>query len=380
MKSEMALCSSEQTETCSTRIAVVGPVLPYRGGIAQHTTMLHRALSKKSECLTLSFSRQYPAWLFPGKSDIDDSFYGHKEPGVEYDIDSVNPVSWFRAVQRILDFNPDLVLFPWWHVYWAPCFTWITRRLRKCGIQVVYFCHNAVEHESATWKRFISDIALSSADRFIVHTSKDKNNLLERFPNAHINVHPHPVYEQFPPSKHVLPRRAKVELLFFGFVRPYKGLEVLLSAMSLLKNEDVYLSVVGEIWDGEEEIINFIKKHEISNNVEINARYVSEAEAADYFSRCDIVVLPYYNATGSGVIPVAYHYKKPVIATRVGGLSEVVWDGQTGALVNSGSDEEIANVVRSVLARDIVFNKTAIEEIKKHLTWSGLADAVLGEL
>ena len=267
-------------------IVLIGPIIPYRGGIAQHTTMLHRALREQADCLTISFSRQYPRWLFPGESDKDENLVGHNEVGVEYLIDSINPLSWVKAVERVRGFEPRVVVFPWWHVYWAPCFAWICKQLKKDGIEIVFLCHNAVEHEDAHWKRLASDFVLSNADRFVVHTLVDKENLLKRFPDRPVEVHPIPVYEQFPQPTIELPRRARLELLFFGFVRPYKGLDVLLEAMTLLQDDDIFLSIVGEFWNGESETLKYIADHGIAEKIEIVAHYVSDDEAAAYFARC----------------------------------------------------------------------------------------------
>lgn len=360
------------------RILIIGPVLPYRGGIAQHTTMLHRALREQSECLTISFSRQYPRWLFPGKSDKDENLTGHVEEGVEFIIDSVNPLTWYRALSLAKRFSPRLVVFPWWHVYWTPCFAWFGRKFRREGFEIVFLCHNSVEHEDARWKSLLSDLALSYANRFVVHTAVDKNNLLARFPDRPINVHPLPVFDHFPQPSVVLPRRAKLELLFFGFVRPYKGLDVLLAAMTRLKNEDVFLSIVGEFWNGEHETLKFIGDYEIADQIEVVARYVSDDEAAAYFERCDVVILPYHSATGSAVIPLAYHYGKPVIATRVGGMPDVVKDGKTGTLIEPGSSIELAGAIKDLLTKAILCDADEISKIKDRMTWSGLAEAVIG--
>jgi len=365
--------------TCLDRVLLIGPVFPYRGGIAQHTTMLHRALSKDSDCLTISFSRQYPRWLFPGKSDKDNALSNHVEDGVEFLIDSINPLSWYRALKRAKEFAPDLVVFPWWHIYWSPCFSWLSTRFRKSGVEVIFLCHNVIEHESAKWKRVLTDFVLSKGSRFIVHTSVDKKNLLERFPDAIVNIHPHPVYDQFPPPVQMLPRRAKLELLFYGFVRPYKGLDVLLCAMNIIKNEDVFLSVVGEFWDGLDETKDYIAKHGLSDKIELLNRYVSDEETASFFSRCDVVVLPYRSATGSGVIPLAYHYGKPVIATHVGGLPDVVDDGKTGLIVDPDSCVMLANAIKKVISGHNFYSEEAILTLKSRLTWPGLANVVLGK-
>jgi glycosyltransferase involved in cell wall biosynthesis len=360
------------------RVVMIGPALPYRGGIARHTTMLHRALREQADCLTISFSRQYPRRLFPGKNDKDEVLAGHEEAGVEFIIDSINPLTWIRAVKRIRQFAPDVVIFPWWHVYWTLCFTWISRQLKKDAIEIVFFCHNITEHEDAHWKHLLTGIALSHANRFVVQTSVDYEHIVNRFPDRPVDVHPHPINVQFPKPAAVLPRRAKRELLFFGFVRPYKGLEVLLEAMVQLKDKDVFLSVVGEFWKGESDIKKYIIDEGLERKVEVIPRYVSDGEAATFFSRCDVVILPYYSATGSGVVALSYYYGKPVIATRVGGLPAVVDEGKTGVLIEPGSSTELAAAIKKALQDRDFFSAEGIETMKARLTWDRLAKVCLG--
>ncbi len=369
--------SGNPLSACNKRVALIGPILPFRGGIAQHTTMLHRALSRQVCCLTLSFSRQYPSFLFPGTSDRDESLKDFREPGVEYLIDSLNPLTWYKAVKRILTFQPDLVVFPWWQVYWVPCFGWMSRQFSKKGIELVFLCHNVIEHEAASWKQTLTATVLATADRFVVHSVAEKKTLLARFPETNVQVYPHPIYNQFPASEIQLPRRAKLELLFFGFIRPYKGLDVLLKAMCLLKEEDIFLSVVGEFWKGEQDSEEFLKKNNLSGMVELVPRYVSDQEAADYFQRCDLVVLPYRSATGSGVVPLAFHYGKPVIVTSVGGLPDVVEDGVTGTLVEPDSPEQISDAIRAVQFGKVRYDSEKIGLQNKGMSWKGLSDVIL---
>lgn len=363
-----------------TRVAIIGPVIPYRGGIAQHTTMLHRALSRQSNCLTVSFTRQYPKILFPGATDVDESLVGHKEPGVEFLIDSINPLTWQKAIKRLLEFQPQVIIFPWWHVYWAPCFGWMASRLKRLlpGAELVFLCHNSLEHESAIWKRLLSNNVLSMATRFLVHTKEDRKNLRQWFPEKAVDVQFMPVFDNFPVPLGKLPRRKGLELLFFGFVRPYKGLSTLLEAMALLKSENVHLTIVGEFWNGAGETNAFVHSHGLDGQVEVVARYVPDAEAAEYFARCDLVVLPYHSATGSAVIPSAYHFNKPVLATKVGGLPDVVVDGETGTLVEPCSSDALAHAIRSILVGEMHFNLERIARFKAELSWDGFASAVLG--
>lgn len=361
------------------RIVLIGPVLPYRGGIAQHTTMLHRALRVEVDCLTISFTRQYPHWLFPGKNDKDDNLVCHIEDGVEYLIDSLNPMTWFKAIKRVREFEPRMVVFPWWHVYWAACFTLISKQLRKTGVEIVFLCHNVIDHEDTYWKRVIANFVFLNANRFVVHSRRDRCILNQRFPGCFVDIHPHPMFEHFPKPRIELARRAKIELLFFGFVRPYKGLDVLLEAMTLLKKENVFLSIVGEFWKGKTETLNYIATHGIAEKVEVVPYYVSDVDAASYFSRSDVVVLPYRSSTGTGIIPLAYHYRKPVIATRVGSLAEIVEDGYTGILIDSGKSGQLVDAVKKILSGDIGFSEEAIESFKKRLAWDSLANTIVGK-
>lgn len=327
--------------------------------------------------MTLSFVRQYPGWLYPGVGDKEEGLEGYFEPGVTYVIDSVNPLTWRNALSCARAFSPSIVVFPWWNAYWAICFSWLANQLRAKDVEVVFLCHNVIEHEDALWKRMLSMRALSAADRFVVHTSADRDELLRLIPSAHVAVHPHPVYDQFPAPAVPLPRQSRLELLFFGFVRPYKGLDVLLAAMCHLKGQDVHLSIVGEFWKGVGEVASYVDNAGLQRQVEILPRYVSMQEAASYFARCDVVVLPYLSATGSGVLALAYHYGRPVISTRVGGLPEVIEEGVTGVLVNPGSSEELACAIGRILAGEVHFDSGAIEAARARLSWKGLASTVL---
>lgn len=369
----------DNAKPCRRRIALVGPVFPYRGGIAQHTTMMARALQDVAELLVVSYRRQYPEFLYPGNSDRDSAAPNAGIGKLQYLIDSINPFTWRAAIQEIRRHKPETVIFVWWTFFWAPCVWFMARRLRKDGFRIQMFCHNAVEHDGAAWKAWLSRRALAIADSYFVHTNEDEKNLRQDFPNAVIGRHAHPIYDHFPEPTENLPRRAKTELLFFGLVRPYKGLDVLIEAMGLLQDEDVMLSVVGEFWSGREEIDNRIKALGLADRVVIVDRYVSDDEAANHFSRADIVVLPYISATGSGVIPLAYHYNKPVIATNVGGLPDVVEDGKTGWLVAPSSSEQLAAAISTKTNEPSAATVDAIGAIKQSLTWENMTEALVNE-
>lgn len=361
------------------RVGIIGPILPFRGGIAQHTTMLLRAFRGRAEVLAISFTRQYPKALFPGESDRDPAFADHVEPHTEYAIDSVNPLSWRAAVKRMVAWRPDVVVMPWWQVYWAPSFSYVARRLRRAGIPVVFLCHNVTEHEAAAWKRALTRRALSRASGYVVQTRLDAEHLEELVPGAAPVLHLHPAYDQFPQARGALPREHALELLFFGFVRPYKGLDLLIEAIALLPADlDARLTVAGEFWHGPEQTMERMAQLGISEKVELVNRYLTEEEVAEYFARADAVVLPYRSATGSGVVAIAHHYEKPVIVTRVGGLPDVVEDGVTGFVVDPESPAALAAAIEALAESDLGCMVEAVREFKAtELTWEGLADAVL---
>jgi glycosyltransferase involved in cell wall biosynthesis len=265
-------------------------------------------------------------------------------------------------------------------VYWAFCFHHIAAAARRAGIPVVFLCHNVVDHESAAWKRRLARWVLGTSDRFVVHHQEGRRQLLEAFPGATVRVHPHPTHVAFPAAHGTLPRRAALELLFFGFVRPYKGLDVLIDAMALLRAHDTRLTVAGEFWSDVDPWRARIASLGLQERIELLPRYHSDEELAELFARADVVVLPYRSATGSAVIPLAYRYGKPVIASNVGGLGEVIHHGETGLLVEAASATELAKAIASMTPARAASMRPAIEALAASLTWEGLANAVLEAL
>ena len=358
-------------------VGLIGPTFPFRGGIAQHTTMLHRSLSALSDLCTVSFKRQYPQVLYPGKSNLDPEYKGYSEPGVRYVIDSLNPLTWMKACRILMASSPKLVIIIWCTFFGAPYLGFMANYFRKRDTKVLYLCHNVIDHESALWKVALSRKALSQSSTFLVHSRSEKKKVNMLVPRARVAVHPHPVYNQFPSAKNRLPRRARLELLFFGFVRHYKGLDVLLNAMLLLDKEDVFLTVAGEWWERDITSRQLLEDERLRSSVEVIDSYLSEKKVAELFIRTDIVVLPYRSATGTGVIPLAYHYGKPVIGARTGGIPEVVNDGISGRLFEPENQYDLAEVIREFLAVPPESMKEGVQEMAKEMTWNSLARCIL---
>ena len=372
--------SAASTDDCPPhfrRPVLIGPLPPFRGGIAQHTTMLLDALRCRADMLAISFKRQYPRWLFPGESDREAGQSRLRDRACRYVIDPSNPLTWRMALRCIREHGADLVIIPWWTVFWAPCFWYLARRCRAMGLEVRFFCHNLIDHESAGWKAFLVRRVLGQGRSFVVQANSEADRLREMFPGASVVIHPHPVYGQFPEPSRRLQRRAGKELLFFGFVRPYKGLDDLIAALAQLRDKDVYLTVVGEFWSGLEALRSQIARLSLDDAVEIVPRYVSEAETATYFDRADALVLPYRKATGSGVLAIAYRYGKPVIASRTGAFADLVREGETGYLVPPNSPADLAAAIDRLTRGRAAEMAPAIRAQAETMTWDSLARCVL---
>lgn len=367
------------------KVALIGPTYPFRGGIAHYTTLLYRHLRSRHEVRFFSFKRQYPRMLFPGKSDKDPSLAHIRVDGAERIIDSINPVTWVRAAGEINRFQPDIVIIPWWVAFWTPQFLTIVKILTwKRAPKILFICHNVVAHEATALDQHLTGLVLKTGDYFIVHSDEDRINLLRILPDAIVRKHFHPSYDVFNFNRFD-PEQSRAQLalggrvlLFFGFVRQYKGLKYLIRAMpAILAKTEVTLLVVGEFWKDKSDYLDLIDQLEISPYVRIVDQYVPNERVGLYFSAADLVVQPYLSATGSGVVQVAFGFEKPVVATRVGSLPEIVDDGKTGYLVSPGSASEIADAVNKFFGEDKA--GLFVENIRKEkyrFSWDQLVDGI----
>lgn len=361
-------------EVPKPKIVLVGPTLPFRGGIAHYNTLLFRALRENGLSSTgYSFSRQYPRWLYPGQSDLDPSYDGFKEPGIDYIIDSVNPWTWWRTARKIAAKSPDLVVFHWWTVFMLPCFWIMMFVLRQHGIKTALICHNLADHDAAGLKAAASRRMLAQPDAYLVHSSEHAAILAEEHPGKPLVRHPLPVYGHYPAAQGALPRRGRLELLFFGFIRPYKGLDLLIDALSSLNDPQVFLTVVGEPWG---DTAALLRHAQTAPNVELHLSYASDEQASEYFARADLVVLPYRAATGSAVASLAIGYGKPILATRTGGLPDVVIEDLNGFLVPPNDSAALASAIGSISREQLVAMEAGTRSVRNDLSWSSLASGM----
>lgn len=347
------------------RICVVGPTYPFRGGIAHYTTLLVRHLRLAGHQAPLySFTRQYPSWLFPGKTDRDPSTTPLRVD-CEYILDPINPFTWLRLFRRVRADNPDLLVLQWWVPYWTPCLTalgWLVKRNTR--IKIVFICHNVTPHEGGgILDRRLALTALRRGDTLLVHSEQDRFKLLALLPQARVVKASHPTYAPLAqqPSSATDSLRTRLGLpatgpilLFFGFVRPYKGLEYLIQALPLIRKRlPAHLVVAGEFWSSREFYERYAGEFGVAQQISFVDQYIPNEELQAYFELADVVVLPYVSATQSGVAQLAFGFNKPVITTRVGGLAEVVEDGVNGLLVPPQDEVALADAVIRFFTDDV---------------------------
>ena len=369
------------------RIVIVGPAYPLRGGIAHHTARLARALQKSHTVQVVTFKRQFPRLLFPGTSQ-EESAGELLRVESEQLIDSLNPFNWIRVALNIRARRPDLLLIAYSLPFFGPCYGTVAGIVRwRRPTKALFLCHNIVPHEHRLGDRLFTRWAFAFADCFIVQSSEVERDLRNFCPNATAALVWHPVYDLFgdPVPKDDAHRSLHISsgrvLLFFGYVRPYKGLRVLLEALALLVARggfsDLLLLVVGEFYEDEASYRAFIAARNLERHVRVVAEYVPQNRVAQYFSASDVVILPYRSATQSGIAQIAYNFNKPVIATTVGGLAEVVVEGKTGFLVPPDDPPALAEAIAKFYQEGRAQELAAgVEAEKKNFSWERMTATI----
>jgi glycosyltransferase involved in cell wall biosynthesis len=263
-----------------------------------------------------------------------------------------NPISWLRAFKRVKAQSPEVIIFQWWQPFFGLVVGTLARFFRLSRLPVVIECHNIFPHEGNPLDGLLTRFGLSTADHLITHSNKDREDLLSVIPGKRVSVYPLPILDEFANSRGA--DRSGRTLLFFGKVRKYKGLEVLLAAMpKVLSKVNCELNVVGEFYDPIEKYQNLIRKHHIENRVHIENRYVSNEEVPRIFERADVLVLPYVSATQSAVARIALSNALPVIASRTGGLSETIIENVNGLLFPPEDAEALADAIVTYFTKNL---------------------------
>lgn len=367
------------------KIVLVGPVYPYKGGIAHYTGLMYRALVKKFNVAMVSYKMQYPKLLFK-KEQKDFSNDTFKIENTKFLINTANPLSCISVANKIKKANPDLVIFQWWHPYFAPCY-WFMEKVLGNRTRKLFLCHNVFPHERFPMDRFLSKLVLKKGDCFITQSAMDSKDLRSIKADAKYIQTVHPSYNAFKVrnmAKEEARDILKISndekiLLFFGFVREYKGLKHIINAMPKISEQTkkIKLYIVGDFDGDKDKYVQQIKNLKMDKQICIFDGYIPDNEVEKFFAASDLVVLPYESATQSGIVQIAYGFGKPVVVTDVGGLPEVVEDGKTGYVVKAGNDEALADAVTKYFKEDNYDRfKNNIQAEEDKYSWDRLVEVV----
>lgn len=365
-------------------IAYLSVFYPYRGGIAQFNAALYRAfevLGHQQKAYT--FTRQYPDFLFPGSSQFVNEHDNADPIPAERVLDTVNPLNWLSVASRIKKQSPDMLLTQLWMPFMGPAFGTVARRMHQ-DCKKLCVVHNALPHESRPGDIAFTRYMLSAHDGLIAISDAVEHDLQSMHLGKPILRREHPIYTHFGNSVSKEDARTalglpqdKQLLLFFGFIREYKGLMQLIEAMNALP-ESIHLVIAGEIYGSFESYDQKIKELGIEHRVHKHIRYVSDTETPLFFCSADACILPYVTATQSGIIAIAHHFETPVMATPVGGLPEALRHGKAGLLFKGVHSDDIALGIRDFFERSLANAcKEGARILKKDLSWTKLASDII---
>jgi D-inositol-3-phosphate glycosyltransferase len=362
------------------RVVLIGPAHPYRGGLSTFNERFAQEIALQNDIEMITFSLQYPGFLFPGQSQYSTD----KAPQgltIKRMINSVNSLSWIKTGLYLKKQKPDLIIFRYWMPFFGPAFGTIARIAKRNKVsKVMCIADNIIPHEKRIIDKPFNAYFLPSLDGAITMSRKVLQDLNDTNFKGKSAFHVHPLYDNFGPPKNKLqmrnalgiPSEAKL-CLFFGFIRAYKGLDLLLQAMAQLNETDehVHLLVAGEFYEDEKPYLELVDSLKLKN-VHMHTQFIPNDEVANYFSAADLVVQPYKTATQSGVSQVAYHFELPMVVTNVGGLAEFVPQGKTGFVCEPNPTDIAESITKFFALENKVEMQANIKEFKKQFSWSSL--------
>ena len=359
------------------KITFLSTFYPFRGGIAQFNALVYRALEKDNSLEAITFTRQYPNILFPGKTQlVGPEDQADVIPSKSW-LDSINPFTYWTTGKRIKKNSPDLMITKYWMTFFAPSLGFVLGMQAKKTVRISIL-DNVIPHEKRFFDHWCNRYFLKRNDGFIVMSDKVKLDLLSYLPEAKYLHIPHPVYDHFGEKCSKIDALKKLNLenfadkkivLFFGIIRDYKGLDLLLEAFSLL-DDSFHLIIAGEVYGSFEKYDSIISEHQLKDKVSLFNNYIGDEEVKFFFSAADVGVLPYKSATQSGITSIANHFELPLIATNVGGLAETILHQKTGLIVDKVAPEALAESLVSFFAsnQQEAF-QSAIRQINTENTW-----------
>ncbi|MFL2573245.1 MAG: glycosyltransferase [Flavobacteriales bacterium] len=366
------------------KVIIIGPAHPYRGGIANFNNSLADAFFKNGDDIEiLSFKLQYPSFLFPGKTQYESSD-PPKNIKIKSIINSINPFNWFNVAREINRKNPDFVIIRYWLPFMGPCLGSIARLLNK-KIKILAITDNIIPHEKRFGDFFLTKYFVSSCDAFVTLSASVLEDLTHFTKSKNKKFTPHPIYDTFGEKidKSVAKKNLELNindkyLLFFGFVRKYKGLDLMLHAMSdqRIKDLGIKLIVAGEFYDNIDFYLDLINELDIDSNIILKSDFIEERDVKNYFCASDMITQTYRTATQSGVTQIAYHFERPMLVTDVGGLAEIVPHKKVG-YVTTQEPKIIADAIVDFYTnnRELDFEKnTKTEKLK--FSWQNLIHTI----
>jgi len=366
------------------KIAYLSTFYPFRGGIAQFNARLLKALSRYAEVTAFTFKRQYPSLLFPGKSQyVQEGDNPEKVNSIPL-LDTINPFSYFKTAKIIRKYNPDITITKYWMPFFAPSLGYVLWKLKQTSFNVSIL-DNVEPHENFPFSRTLTKFFLTQNHLLIVMSEAVEKDLLKIFPEARYIRLQHPLYDNF--GNKVGKKEARIQLglpldkkilLFFGFIREYKGLDILLESLSLLPNE-YHLVVAGEPYTNFEKYSKIIQSNNLSERICLFVRFIAEQEVPLFFSSADVCVLPYKSATQSGIVGIAYNFDLPVIASSAGGLAEMITPFGSGLVVEKCTPQNLANAIVRFFSMDRENFISGINKYKAIANWDYFAKKIIDE-
>ena len=334
------------------KITILSTSFPYRGGIAVFTERLARAFQEEGDRVKIStFSLQYPNFLFPGKSQYSSS-EKPQDLAIEREVNSINPINWIRIGLKLKKQRPDILILKYWLPFLSPCFGTISRIARSNKhTKAIVVIDNLIPHEKRFGDHLLNSYFVNSVDGFVAMSKSVFDDLSQFDADKKKILGVHPLYDNFGKAKS---KEEAIEnlgfdknykyMLFFGIIRKYKGLDILLEAFAdnRLKNQNLKLIVAGEFYEDAKPYHDLIKQHNLADSVILATRFIPDKQVVDYFCAADIIVQPYKHATQSGVTQIAYHFEKPMLVTNVGGLNEIVPHNKAGYVCKPNAND-VAN-------------------------------------
>ena len=364
----------------------MGPCHPYRGGIASFTERLAKEFNQHDfHTELITFTLQYPSILFPGKTQFVDNA-APEGLNIKRMINSVNPFNWMLTGLKLMLKKPDLIIVRFWLPFMGPAFGTILRIAKwNKHTKVICIADNIIPHEKRAGDTIFTHYFSGSVDAFVAMSQQVVNDVKKLKLKQPVRLLHHPIFDHFGEKIDKIQARKYFNLnvsdkviLFFGFIRHYKGLDLLLEAMSdaRIKNKGYKLIIAGEFYEDRTQYDSLIKDLQITDQVIIHNKFISEKDITLYFSAADVLVQPYRHATQSGVTPLSYHFELPMIVTNVGGLTEMMIDGKTGLVANPTSIS-IADIVIAYFEKGKDYFQSNLAKEKQKYSWESMMDGLV---